>query len=300
MQRRVVSDVWKNRPVHPSVVLGLAFAFATAITAVVANLMRHRGAHQAPPVNFGRPVRTSLPLFRSRWYLAGLGVAIISWMFHVGALALAPISLAQSVIAAGLVFLAVIADRVFGLEVSRREWIGVALAALGLTLLAATLPGTATDAHSDAATSTLMLYVGCASLVGFVLTMRATRLPTHAGPVMGIATGVLWGASDVTIKAVSPKLADGISAVVTDPRVAVIVVLSVVSLVISARSLQLGPPVTVIALTAAAGNVVTIASGFVVFKEPVPDTTVGVVLRVAALMLVLVAAVLTPPRAETL
>lgn len=54
------------------------------------------------------------------------------------ALALAPISLAQAVIAGGLVFLTVLADRLF---ISRREVIGVVLAAAGLAILAATLDG---------------------------------------------------------------------------------------------------------------------------------------------------------------
>ena len=57
----------------------------------------------------------------------------------MAALALAPISLVQSVIAGGLVLLTVVADRLFGFAVTRREWIGVALTAAGLAFLAATL-----------------------------------------------------------------------------------------------------------------------------------------------------------------
>ena len=71
------------------------------------------------------------------------------WGLHVGALALAPISLVQSVIAGGLVLLTVTADRLFAHEVTRREWIGVGLAALGLAFLAATLEGTGDEAHAD-------------------------------------------------------------------------------------------------------------------------------------------------------
>ena len=76
-------------------------------------------------------------------------MATTSWGFHVAALALAPISLVQSVIAGGLVLVTVLADRVFGHEVSRREWIGVALTAAGLAFLAATLEGAGDSAHAD-------------------------------------------------------------------------------------------------------------------------------------------------------
>ena len=55
------------------------------------------------------------------------------------------------------------------------------------------------------------------------------------------------------------------------PEALVITVLSLVGLVVSARSLQLGPPVAVIAITSAAANLVTIAAGPVVFGEPLPS-----------------------------
>ena len=85
------------------------------------------------------------------------------WGLHVGALALAPISLVQSVIAGGLVLLTVTADRLFAHQVTRREWIGVALAALGLAFLAATLDGAGDDAHADYETSQLVIYEASSS-----------------------------------------------------------------------------------------------------------------------------------------
>ena len=89
-----------------------------------------------------------------------------SWGFHVAALALAPISIVQSVIAGGLVLLTVVADRLFGFSVTRREWIGVALTAAGLAFLAATLGDTADEAHSDYAVATLVVYAGGAATLG--------------------------------------------------------------------------------------------------------------------------------------
>ena len=71
--------------------------------------------------------------------MLGIVIATASWGFHVAGLALAPISLVQSVIAGGLVLLTVVADRLFGFRVTRREWIGVALTAAGLAFLAATM-----------------------------------------------------------------------------------------------------------------------------------------------------------------
>src|ERR671937_2849505 len=143
-----------------SVELGLLLALATAFASVVGFLYKHRGAVVSPPVELRRPVRTSLALFRSGWYVLGIVIATGSWGLHVGALALAPISLVQSVIAGGLVLLTVTADRLFAHEVTRREWVGVALAALGLAFLAATLSGTGNGAHSGYEPARLVPWIG--------------------------------------------------------------------------------------------------------------------------------------------
>src|SRR5947207_9530717 len=132
-----------------SVQLGLLLALATAFTSVLGFLYKHRGAVESPTVELRRPISTSLALFGSGWYVLGLVIATGSWGLHVAALSLAPISLVQSVIAGGLVLLTVTADRLFGHQVTRREWVGVALAALGLAFLAATLEGTGRSAHSS-------------------------------------------------------------------------------------------------------------------------------------------------------
>src|SRR3954465_10579226 len=104
---------------------------------VLGFFLKHRGAVAAPPVEWRRPWASTVALFRSPVYVIGCVVATTSWGFHVGALALAPIPLVQTVIAGGLVFVTVLADRLFGQEVTRREWIGVGLTAAGLAFLAA-------------------------------------------------------------------------------------------------------------------------------------------------------------------
>ena len=279
-----------------TVILGLVFALVTSLTAVIAFLMKHRGVVAAPAVDLRRPVRTSLALFRSRWYLLGMLVAVGSWGFHVAALALAPISLVQAVIAGGLVFLTALADRLFGLRVTRREVIGVVLAAAGLAILAATLDGGADSAHDHYRTATLVMYVSV--LIGLGLAAAAwARTTTVGGPLLGIATGCLWGASDICIKALAGGLAGDTFATLTHPLVLVIAAASLVGVAISARSLQVGPPVAVIAMTTAAGIVSTIVAGVVVFGEPLPDSAGGIVLRVLAFGLVVLAATLTPPAA---
>ncbi|HWV87371.1 MAG TPA: DMT family transporter [Capillimicrobium sp.] len=276
-----------------SVQLGVVMALVTACMSILGFLLKHRGAVAAPDVEWRHPLRSTIDLFRSPVYLIGCVVATTSWGFHVAALALAPISLVQAVIAGGLVLLTVFADRIFGHTVTRREWIGVALTALGLAFLAATLEGTADSAHADYATATLAGYVGLATVAALALVALA-RLRPQDGLMLAMAAGLLWGGSDVAIKALSDHTDLGLG-VLLHPLALVIFVLSMVGLLVSARSLQLGPVVPVITITSATANVFTIASGIIVFGEPMPGGTIEVVLRVAAFALVIGAAALTPP-----
>lgn len=277
-----------------SVLVGLLLAVATALTSIVGFLLKYRGAVAAPDVEWRRPVRSSLALFRSRLYTIGIIVATAGWGLHVGALALAPISLVQSTIAGGLVLLTVVADRAFGLEVSRREWIGVALTAAGLAVLAATLEGGARDSQSHYESGTLALYVAATALIG-VIAWAAAASERRGATRLAVAAGLLWGASDVCIKALSGRLGDLGAGVLVHPLAAVILVLSLLGLLVSARSLQLGAAVPVIAVTSAAANVCTIAAGPLVFGEPVPSGALGLTTRVLAFVLVIGAAALTPP-----
>jgi multidrug transporter EmrE-like cation transporter len=276
-----------------SVQVGLLLALLTALTSIVGFLLKHRGAAESPPIELRRPVATSLALFRSRAYTIGITIATGSWALHVAALALAPISLVQTVIAGGLALLTVIADRVFGHEVTRREWIGVALTAAGLAFLAATMSGVGHDRHSNYDPATLATYVGLAAGLGLMAAASARRTP-FGGPALAVSAGLLWGASDVSIKALSGHLDNGALGWI-HPLALVILAASLVGLTVSARSLQVGDAVPVIAVTSATANLCTITAGPVVFGEPLPNDPLALALRVLAFGLVIVASALTPP-----
>src|SRR4051812_14800664 len=276
-----------------SVQLGLLFALATAVTSIIGFLLKYKGADESPAVTLRNPVRSSLALFKSRWYTIGIIVATASWGLHVAALSLAPISIVQSVIAGGLVLLTVIADRVFGYTVTRREWICVALTALGLAFLAATMHGTAGDEHSDYDPATLALYVGGAAAIGLLAAVLSRRT-VAGGPALAVSAGLLWGASDVSIKALSDHLDKGAFGWI-HPLALVILLASLVGLAVSARSLQVGEAVSVIAVTSACANLCTIAAGPAVFGEPLPSDPFELGVRLLAFVLVIGASALTPP-----
>src|SRR5918992_766348 len=100
--------------------LGILLALFCALATNLGFLLKHKGACAAPDVSFKHPVRSAAGLFRSKWFAIGMLVAVGAWIFHVAALALAPLSLVQAVISGGLVFLTLLAERWFGCEVGPR------------------------------------------------------------------------------------------------------------------------------------------------------------------------------------
>jgi drug/metabolite transporter (DMT)-like permease len=274
--------------------LGILLALACAIATQLGFLYKHRGANEAPSVDVRHPLRSGRALFASRWFALGMAVALGAWLLHVAALAFAPLSVVQAVLSTGVVMLAVLAERVFGFEVGLRQWLGAAMTAGGLLLLVITLPA-ATGAHSGYSLAGMVSFEAGMLAIGALL-ISGPKLGApdhHHGVMLGAAAGMLFGVSDIAIKALTGL--GGVGEVLGSPWLAVTLLASVVAFYASARGMQDGEAVPVIAATSTAANVSCIAGGIVVFGDPMPADTLGIVLQGVAFALVVVAAVVTPP-----
>src|SRR5262245_15582098 len=223
-----------------------------------------------------------------------MGVALGAWLLHVAALAFAPLSVVQAVLSTGVVILAALADRLFGFEVGRRQWLGVAMTAVGLILLVITLPAQS-GAHSSYSLTGMLAFEGGMLAIGALLIYRprAGAPEHHHGIMLGAAAGVLFGVSDVAIKALTGL--DGPLAILTSPSLGFTLLSAGVARYSSARSLQDGEAVPVIAATSTAANVACILGGILVFGDPLPSDALGIAIQAVAFTLVVVAALVTPP-----
>lgn len=277
-----------------SLQLGILLSLVCALLTNVGFLLKHRGACAAPDVSLRHPVASAAGLFRSKWFTIGILVAIVAWIFHVAALALAPLSIVQAVISGGLVFLTVIAERFFGCKVGPRQWAGVGLTALGLVLLAVTLPS-GHGSHSSYSLAGMIAFESALLVIGTLLVL-SPRLGSHEhhGVMLGTASGILFGVSDVAIKALTGPVGEQGLAGLISPWLVTCVIASVIAFYASARGLQKGEAVPVITLTSAAANVTAISGGILVFGDPMPGDPLGIVLQSFAFVLVIAAAALTP------
>ena len=273
--------------------VGIALALGCAALANVGMLCKHRGACHAPDVSFRRPWQSAVSLFASKWWTIGFAVAAAAWVLHVAAIALAPLSLVQAVVAGGIVLLAYPAERFFGHHLGRREWLGLGLAAVGLIFLAVTVPhGEASPGYSIGgliAFESAMIGAGLALLASGALGEGRAE---H-GLMLGAASGLLIGVSNVAIKALSEDMSGGVLSLLS-PWTLVCVIAGVGAFFALARGMQLGEAIPVIATASIATNCASILGGVLVFGDPIGSGLVDGIARGAAFAAVIAAAVLVP------
>jgi drug/metabolite transporter (DMT)-like permease len=292
-----------RRAGSPILILGIGLALASAAASNIGFLLRHRGATEAPDVDPRHLWHSAVALFRSKWWTIGYAVAVVAYLLHVGALSLAPLSLVQAVLSGGIVLLGVFAERLFGEDLGRRQWAGIILAAAGLSFLAVT-GGTREGQESANYSLAAMLAFESALValgVALLLSCRRPRVRGSKGILLAIAAGLLFTVTHVAVKAASGKLDTSALELLASPYIPLAVAGGIAAFFVSARSLQIGPGVPVIAVTSVAGIASSIPAGIVVFGDPLGDDAALIVMRSVAFVLVTVAvaAIPAPVRAAT-
>ena len=274
---------------------GILLALACALATNVGFLYKHRGACAAPSVDMRRPLHSAKALFASPLFTIGWVIGAGAWVFHVAAMSVAPLSLVQAVLAGGMVLLAIMAEQMLGCHIGRRQWMGLGLTAFGLMLLGFTLPA-AHGAHSQFSTPGMIGFeaalIGAGTLLILGPSLGAPQ--EHHGYMLGAASGMLFGVSDVSIKAISGMVGAHGFAGLLSPWLLVCVAAAVGAFYASAKAFQEGDAVPVIAVTGMAANVAGIVGGFIVFSDPLPANPVSIIVQGFAFALVVGAAWLMP------
>ena len=122
----------------------------------------------------------------------------------------------QAVISGGLVFLAVLADRWFGFNARQAEWMGVALTAIGLAFLGLTCRPAAARTRATRI-SGMIAFEGAMIFLGALLLLSHRVHPHehHRGLMLGAAAGILFGVSDIAIKALTGTVPASSSAIIS-------------------------------------------------------------------------------------
>jgi uncharacterized membrane protein len=271
-------------------VIGLSLALLASVMLNVSYLLEHAGASTAPEIDIRTPLRTMKALLSSRLWLAGGVLGTVGWAMHVAALTRAPLSLVQAFLVGGTALIVPIAVHVLGHRLTHGELAGIGL--MALALLALTLGRGRVGIHSRFLAWQLGLYLAFTSAAAGVLLLNEQRRAQG----LGLAGGILYGAADVAIKALTGIASrHGIGSVLSSPWLLVAIVLSVTAFFCFQRGLQTGKAVPVIALMTAGTIVVSVLGGLIVFGDPLGRQPAVIVLHLAAFVGVGVAAWLLAP-----
>jgi hypothetical protein len=274
--------------------LGTLIALACALATNVALLCKHRGATEAPVVELRHPLRSAAGLFGSRWWTIGFAIAVGAWALHVVALAIAPLSLVETTISGGLVLLAWLAERWFGVRLGSREWLGLGLCAGGLALLAVT-SGQTGSPNSAYQTGVMIPFEATAIGAGLLLLVSASSSGSRpsSGPLLGAAAGLLLGVANVSLKALTGTVPGDLVSIIS-PWTAVALIAGAGAFFALARGMQTGAAIPVITVTTVAANLIAVIGGVLVFGDPVGADPLAVAARCAAFAAVIAAAVMIP------
>jgi hypothetical protein len=263
-----------------AVAIVLALASTTLIN--VAYLREHDAAAALPALSLRRPLHSAATLLGDRSWLMGFALESAGFGLYVAALALAPLTLVQSISAGGIGILAFASARISRRRLSRHELAGVIVSMLGLLALAVSLAG-GTDEGTAGSLGKILLWLattGGAAAVAVALGHTFGALAVAEG----VAGGLFFSIGDISVKVATEGGARSAFAIG-----------AIVGYALGTALLQLGyqrgGALTVAGLATLLTNALPIAAGTVVLSESVPSGALGV-LRIVAFVAVTVGAIL--------
>ncbi len=187
-----------------SVLFGMAAAVAASAVYNVAIALQALEARQVPAEHGLRPALLLKLLRRPRW-LAGAALNFLGWPMQTVALLLAPLTLVQPCLAAGLLLLLFIGSRHLHESVGRREVLSIAAIVAGVVVLALASPH---RSDHDAGSETLIVVLG---ILGFltILPYLLSRLRRIGGLPVAISAGLGYSWSGISTKLLADALHAG-------------------------------------------------------------------------------------------
>jgi hypothetical protein len=232
----------------------------------LAYLREHDAAAALPVLSMRRPLHSLQLLLDDRSWRLGFALESSGFLLYAAALALASLSLVQSINAGGIGVLAYVSARIAHRRLSGRELGGVIVSVLGLLALAVSLVG-GSGVGGHGSTPAILLWLG-ASAAAALLVLLLGRALLGLAVAAGVAGGLFFSIGDISTKLVTQG---GL-------RIAFLVTLILgysLGTVLLQLGYQAGGALTVAGLATLLTNALPIAAGTIVLDEPVPSGAYG-------------------------
>src|SRR6266576_3378487 len=248
-----------------STAVAIVLALLSTTLTNLAYLREHQAAAALPVLSMRRPVHSVQLLLGDRSWLLGFAMESTGFLLYAAALALASLSLVQSINAGGIGVLAYVSAQMSRRHLSGRERSGVIVSVLGLLALAVSLIGGSGGGHGS--TAAILLWLGASGAVA-LLVLLLGRAFLGLAVAAGVAGGLFFAIGDISTKLVTQGGA----------RIGFLLTLVLgytLGTVLLQLGYQAGGALTVAGLATLLTNALPIAAGTIVLAEPVPSGVYG-------------------------
>ncbi|MGH3745008.1 MAG: DMT family transporter [Mycobacteriales bacterium] len=220
-------------------VIAVLAALAAGACFAAAGVLQQRAASEQPRDESLSP-RLIAALARERRWLAGIGLAVVSYAFQALALAYGALAVVQPLIVTELIFAIPLSARIRGRRIGPREWGGAVVVASGLALAIA-----AADPRGGSALAAIgqWLYVlPAAAAIALVAALVGRKVPGRMrAAVFGAAAAVTMGAQSALLQSTSKVFEGGVVAGLTSWQPYVMAAFSFGGLLLVQSAFQAGP-----------------------------------------------------------
>jgi hypothetical protein len=185
-------------------ILGLLAAIVASSLYSIGVAFQAMDAKEAPSQAHLRLALVTRLIRRKRWLL-GTGLSMLGWPLQVVALLLAPLVVVQPTLAAGLLVLMLVGERMLGERAGRIEHVAMAAIVLGVAGIALTAPSRSDEYVGSLALCIVLACLATASLLPYVL--RFFHHP--AASITMLSAGLAFGWAGVSTKLASDALGKG-------------------------------------------------------------------------------------------
>lgn len=250
------------------ITLAVVFAVLAAAANATASVLQRKAARDEPE---DRTFSIGLlwDLVRRPVWVAGVATVLLGFFLHAFAVSNGPVSLVQPLLVMELPFTLLLASRVLGGRMRRREWGAVIAMAAGVAVLLFALRPSGGDPNALHLGGWL---VGLAATLGLVVVLlvsgRRSRGAARAA-LLGIAAGITFGLTAVLVKAATAAFSSGLGAAFTAWQTYLIIVTGPSAFFLLQNALQAGSLVASQPAMTLSNPVIAVIWGIALFGEQV-------------------------------
>jgi uncharacterized membrane protein len=276
---------------------GALLALVATVLINYSSFLQKRQLAYLPRIGSESTMKTIRAFLACRAWLAAQGMQISGTFLHTLAVGLAPLSVVQPINAAGICLLVLLAVTRLKEKASAVDWIGISSIVAGVIMLGVTL------ARSHAPTSAyrpviLWFFIVLMTGVAFTTLISAfTRKDDRVSSFLGIGVGCLVGLTAIFTKMAWTDIGNRwgefrVAGFIFSSFFWLAIATTLVSMVLFQIALQRGSAIVVVPLVTGFSNLIPIVVGFIAFREPFPQGTVMIFLKMGSILLIIGGAIL--------